>query len=154
MLIFLDIDGVMVPAKGWARPELMRDGFAMFSSNATQALQQIVGESDTVILTTSHKESYTHTEWLSLLSTRNIKVNKLKILPANTERLTRREEIERWCNLNPITEDVVILDDDSSLQNLPAYLKDRWIQTMPTIGLTTEHLSRFGELKAQKMELA
>ena len=32
MLLFLDIDGVMVPAKGWKSPELLNDGFPAFSS--------------------------------------------------------------------------------------------------------------------------
>jgi hypothetical protein len=31
MLIFLDIDGVMVPAKSWERPVLLKDGFPAFS---------------------------------------------------------------------------------------------------------------------------
>jgi hypothetical protein len=30
MLIFLDIDGVMVCVKGWKSPELLNDGFPAF----------------------------------------------------------------------------------------------------------------------------
>jgi hypothetical protein len=42
MLIFLDIDGVMVPAKGWQRPELLSDGFPVFSLNAVNALKKLI----------------------------------------------------------------------------------------------------------------
>ena len=63
MLIFLDIDGVMVPAKGWERPELLDDGFPVFSSRATRVLQNIISDGTTVMLTTSHKSTYTIDEW-------------------------------------------------------------------------------------------
>ncbi|MDI3318583.1 HAD domain-containing protein [Pinibacter soli] len=42
MLIFLDIDGVMVPAKGWKAPEMLSDGFPAFSNKATNALRNLV----------------------------------------------------------------------------------------------------------------
>ena len=38
MLLFLDIDGVMVPAKGWKSAELLEDGFPVFSTKATEIL--------------------------------------------------------------------------------------------------------------------
>ena len=44
MLIFLDIDGVMVPAKSWKSPELLDDGFPEFSSAATRVLNLIISE--------------------------------------------------------------------------------------------------------------
>ena len=31
MLVLLDIDGVMVPANSWKKPEFMDDGFPMFN---------------------------------------------------------------------------------------------------------------------------
>lgn len=42
MIIFLDIDGVMVPAKGWKVPDQLEDGFPVFSSKATKALQTVI----------------------------------------------------------------------------------------------------------------
>lgn len=63
MLIFLNIYGVMVPAKGWKSPELLRDEFPAFSSRASHILQGLISENTTVILTTSHKSNYTINEW-------------------------------------------------------------------------------------------
>lgn len=44
MLLFLDIDGVMVPAKSWETPALLVDGFPAFSSRAIAALQRLISE--------------------------------------------------------------------------------------------------------------
>lgn len=44
MLLFLDIDGVMVPAKSWERPALLDDGFPAFSSKTIAALQRLIFE--------------------------------------------------------------------------------------------------------------
>ena len=66
MLIFLDIDGVMVPAKGWKSPEFLSDGFPAFSNRATLVLQQLISEEVTVMLTTSHKSKYSIEEWKSI----------------------------------------------------------------------------------------
>ncbi|MFZ6024317.1 MAG: hypothetical protein ACOYVG_07650 [Bacteroidota bacterium] len=54
MLFFLDIHGVMVPAKSWKAPECLHDGFPAFSTRASRTLQQMMAEEDTVMLTTSH----------------------------------------------------------------------------------------------------
>jgi hypothetical protein len=50
MLLFLDIDGVMVPAKSWKNPELLNDGFPAFSSKASNALQHLISENPPLCL--------------------------------------------------------------------------------------------------------
>ena len=59
MLFFLDIDGVMIPAKSWKTPVFLEDGFPMFSSKAALALQSLITQEVTFILTTSHKAKFT-----------------------------------------------------------------------------------------------
>ena len=58
ILLFLDIDGVLVPAKWWKSPEFLTDGFPAFSNKATRTLQGLISEDTTVILTTSHKSNF------------------------------------------------------------------------------------------------
>lgn len=140
MLIFLDIDGVMVPAKSWTRPDLLSDGFAAFSTNATKVLQRLISADTTVILTTSHKSNYSIEEWKGIFKVRGIIIDKLSCLPANTGNLSRKEEIMNWLGLNKGNERYIIVDDDKSLNDLPAMLKDNLIQTSSHIGLTEEHL--------------
>lgn len=147
MLIFLDIDGVMVPAKGWKMPELLDDGFPVFSSKATYALQQLLSEESIVMLTTSHKSSFSIDEWKDIFKKRGISIENLGRLPVNINNKSRKEEIVNWFNLNNTNQDFVIIDDDRSLNELPDFLKERLVQTSPYIGLTEEHLpvvSRLG----------
>jgi hypothetical protein len=140
MLIFLDIDGVMVPAKGWERPELLDDGFPVFSSRATRVLQNIISDGTTVMLTTSHKSTYTIDEWKSIFEKRSIKITNLKSIGSNTNNLSRKDEILNWFNVNNVDEDYVIIDDDKSLNGLPVFLKDKLILTSSLVGLNDQHL--------------
>jgi len=140
MLFFLDIDGVMVPAKGWKSPEFLNDGFPAFSSKAILTLQNLISEEDTVMLTTSHKTKFSIEEWKSIFKNRGINIQKIKSLPENFNNLSRKDEIVNWFNVNSVKEDFVIIDDDKSLNDLPGSLKENLIQTSPYIGLTEEHV--------------
>ena len=139
MLLFLDIDGVMVPAKGWKTPELMQDGFPAFSKNATRILQRIITQEVTVLLTTSHKSRYNIEEWKAIFKTRGIDIENIKSLPANGGCVSRKEEIINWFEVNTIDSNFLIIDDDKSLQDLPVSLKANLVQPCPTIGLNETH---------------
>jgi HAD domain in Swiss Army Knife RNA repair proteins len=139
MLFFLDIDGVMVPAKGWKSPEILNDGFPAFSIKATSTLQRLISDDVTVVLTTSHKSKFSIDEWKSIFRNRGINIEKIKLLPENFNNLSRKDEIVNWFNGNTIDEDFVIIDDDKSLNELPDFLKKNFIQTSAYIGLTEEH---------------
>jgi hypothetical protein len=153
MLILLDIDGVMVPANSWKKPEFLNDGFPVFSYKATQALQRIISEtSAAILLTTSHKSSYEIKEWKNIFKLRGIKVNKINRLCENTNHLNRKEEIINWFNAkNGIYEDFIIIDDDKSLNALPKLLKNKLIQTSASVGLTDELANE--ALKIMKKEI-
>lgn len=137
MLIYLDIDGVMVPASSWRKLEILDDGFAEFSQRATDALNKIISNSNAdIVLTTSHKHSFTLEGWIEIFKTRGIIVNKLSRLPQNTTNLTRKEELLRWFTPENSREKFIIIDDDKSLNGLPEVLKNRLIQSSGSVGLT------------------
>jgi HAD domain in Swiss Army Knife RNA repair proteins len=140
MLILLDIDGVMVPANSWKKPEFLDDGFQMFSTNAIIALQKIISETNaTIVLTTSHKSKYNLNEWKNIFKKRNIKTKKIERLPENLDYLNRKEEIIRWYDSRTnIFEEFIIIDDEKSLNGLPKFLKNKLIQTNASLGLTNE----------------
>jgi hypothetical protein len=140
MLLFLDIDGVMVTAKAWKNPELLDDGFPAFSSKAVRALQCLISEDVTIMLTTSHKSNFSIEEWKKIFRNRGIDIAHVKSLPANIHNLSRKDEIVNWFSSNNVTEDFVLIDDDKSLNDLPNFLKGNLVQTSPYIGLTEEHL--------------
>lgn len=74
MLLFLDIDGVIVPAKSWERTELLDDGFPAFSKKAMRVLRDLVSDDTTIMLTTSHKSNYSLDEWKHIFEKRSINV--------------------------------------------------------------------------------
>ncbi len=140
MLILLDIDGVMVPANSWKRPEFLSDGFAAFSSKSTDALKKIILATNAhIILTTSHKSKYTLLQWIEMFRSRGININNIDRLTDNYSNLNRKQEILDWYNSNAITnEHFVILDDDKSLNALPTELKEHLVLTSALVGLTEE----------------
>jgi hypothetical protein len=141
MFILLDIDGVMVPAASWRRPELLNDGFPKFSNTAISSLQRIISETGaTIMLTTSHKSSYDLSQWKDIFSNRGINANIDK-LPDNYLSLNRRQEIAIWLNTNSYSE-FIIIDDDTSLNDLPAIYKDHLVLTSPMVGLNNDAASK------------
>ncbi len=138
MLILLDIDGVMVPASSWKRPEFESDGFPRFSRKAITGLQKIISETGAeILLTTSHKSSYYVGQWRNMFFTRGLLNVKISKLNKNSNHLTRREEVMRWVAKNNEKE-FVIIDDDKTLNSLPPRIKSRLIQTSSTVGLNEE----------------
>ncbi|MEP6647751.1 MAG: HAD domain-containing protein [Saprospiraceae bacterium] len=149
MLIFLDIDGVMVPSKSWERPELLTDGFPAFSAKATTILKSLISEDTTVLLTTSHKSRFTFQQWKRIFASRGIQLQTLKVLENNTRNLSRKDEILQWFTLNVISEDFLIIDDDKSLNALPIYLKSNLILTKPMIGLVDNDLEVYRSVQSR-----
>ena len=140
MLILLDIDGVMVVANSWQKPEFMADGFPAFNAKAVKALQRILKETNaSVMLTTSHKSKYKVAELKGLLKTRGINAQKVQKLRSNSLKKTRAEEILDWYKKNDQkNEGFVIIDDDKMLNNLPERIKQNLILTSSFVGLTDD----------------
>jgi len=141
MLILLDIDGVMVPAKSWSSPPALGDGFYVFNSKSVAALNEIItGSQARILLTTSHKFNFTLEKWRSIFNNRGIPIKSIDRLPKNTNHLNRLEEITSWFAASESVEDFVIIDDDKTLNDLPEILKKRLIQTKALIGLNSSHV--------------
>lgn len=137
MLILLDIDGVMVPANSWKRPEILEDNFMNFSLQATKALEKIISSTSAdILLTTSHKDSFSLNQWKKIFENRNINIRKIGKLPKNINNLNRKDEVLDWFTSNNIAQNFIIIDDDKSLNSLPGFLKNRLVQTSATVGLT------------------
>ena len=140
MLILLDIDGVMVSAKSWSSPMILEDGFSVFKANAKSTLNALIKVTNAkIVLTTSHKYRFTIEEWQNIFRVRGIKIDEIDRLPKNEDYLSRKEEIINWYSTSNL-EQFVIIDDDSTLHELPKFLKERWVRTKPIIGLTKNHL--------------
>jgi hypothetical protein len=140
MLILLDIDGVMVPANSWKKPEFHEDGFPMFNSRSVSALQKIISETGaSLLLTTSHKSKYNLTQWRNIFKSRGIKAKHIHRLSSNSLLSNRKDEILNWYTAEHIpNEEFVIIDDDKLLNELPVNIKNNLVLTSSSIGLTDE----------------
>ncbi|MDB5156103.1 MAG: hypothetical protein JWR50_810 [Mucilaginibacter sp.] len=140
MLILLDIDGVLVSANSWKKPEFMEDGFPMFNARSVKALQRILSETNaSVLLTTSHKSKYKVAQWKDLLKSRGISAKKIHRLTSNSLQTSRKDEILQWYNHKRIpNEEFVIIDDDKMLNDLPENIKQNLVLTTPSVGLTDD----------------
>ncbi len=155
MLIFLDIDGVMVTAKSWQRPDILEDGFVDFSPKAVRVIQDILSQNadTTIILTTSHKSRFSLSQWKIIFERRGLNVNKLESLNDNTDFQSRKVEILNWFDSNDIHEDFIIIDDDKSLNDLPKIYKDRLILTSSLVGLNESHWANIQNIGSTKLSL-
>ncbi len=140
MVILLDIDGVMVPANSWKKPEFLEDGFPMFNSRSVIALQKIISETDaSLLLTTSHKSKYNISQWRNIFLSRGINAKHIDRLTTNSLDSSRKEEILNWYTAEHTpNEEFVIIDDDKLLNGLPANIKNNLVLTSPSVGLTEE----------------
>ncbi|MFZ4680138.1 MAG: HAD domain-containing protein, partial [Flavobacterium sp.] len=108
-----------------------------------------------IVLTTSHKSTYSLPQWQKIFKKRGIDVNVVGKLDDNITFLSRKEEILNWQNKNSNITDYVILDDDKSLNGLPSNIKEKLVLTSPMVGLTADDaLSAIETLKKSELVYA
>jgi len=139
MKVFLDIDGVMVHANPHRSIELEDDGFYRFDFKAISAINSI--DNAEIILSTSHRHRFTIHEWEKIFKKRGIHFISISIIETeNLYNVSRREEIERWVEIKHYSvNEIIIIDDDKSLNGLPKPLKDRVVLTSPYRGLDDDY---------------
>lgn len=139
--ILLDIDGVMVSAAGWKPVEFDSDGFYKFNFLAQKKLDWLLQETGArIILITSHRNKYSTWEWHNVFRRRFEFLNSVQSIDdLNTNKTSNRlDDVLGWVNVYGHNSRYVIIDDDSSLESLPANIKNHWVKTYPTIGLNED----------------
>ncbi|MDR2270179.1 MAG: hypothetical protein LBF27_04655 [Sphingobacterium sp.] len=148
MIFFLDIDGVMVHANLHRLVEQATDGFYIFSSTAVETFNTIfIAKEDQIILSSSHRFRYTIAEWKKIFLDRDIRIGSLKLLDDVKQhlnhRFTRKDQVLGQIVRQGLqTEEIIIIDDDKSLNELPQALKSRLVLTSSYIGLTEKDLPK------------
>lgn len=141
MVILLDIDGVLVTEPAWKKVETGLDGFMLFNKRSAENLAFILAATNAaVVLTTTHRISFSVERWLEIFSLRGIEINnisKLNTKQSLAEMQDRGTEIKDWVDNNGY-ENYVIIDDDPSINNLPNAIKQRWISIKPYVGIDEE----------------
>ena len=142
MTILLDIDGVLVTTPSWRATEHLPDGFLKFNEKAASNLSRIIDKTNAgIVLTTTHRISYSVDKWKELLQTRGIfpsSITKLNDLTTLSDMADRATEIKEWVDKQSIDKIFVIIDDDLSINSLPTSIKEKFVLTKPMIGLDEE----------------
>lgn len=124
---------------------MAQDGFSQFNAIAVEILNEIISKVEKVelILSTSHRFRFPVLEWMEIFKRRMIFADRISILDIQPEeRSNRKKEIVNWmdiCQYNP--EEVLIIDEDKSLNGLPQNLKERLLLTNPYTGLNNANYS-------------
>lgn len=130
MICLLDIDGVMVPLKGWKVIENLDDDFPPFTDEAVEALQML--KPTEIILTTSHRFRFSIDKWKQIFERRGIVVEKI----SRVSDLDKFDAIIEWF-VNNSCDNFLIIDDDARLNALSERFRKKLILTRSSIGLTT-----------------
>ena len=134
MRVFLDIDGVMVHGNPNKRVEMAEDGFYVFLDEAVDVFNTIPVEE--IILSTSHKNRFTLEQWNELLKNRGLQFDKVSRIESESLTRSRRDEIMWWIAKRSYdTNEIIILDDDKTLNGLAPFLKERVVLTSSFRGL-------------------
>lgn len=135
MIVFLDIDGVMVHANPHRKVDMEDDGFYRFKSEAVSAINTI--KDAEIILSTSHRLRFSLSEWRKLFKRRGVNFRKISIIDSEYSiYMSRKDEIEIWIERHHLDyNNLIIIDDDKSLNNLKSPLRDRVVLTKPYVGL-------------------
>ena len=150
MKILLDIDGVLVITPGWRKPEIENDGFLKFDENAARNLAKIISETNaSIILTTTHRISYSTEKWKIILKNRGINptsISKINEAENIYDLKKRASEIKDWVENQIDLEKYVVIDDDKSINTLPTEIKQNCVITDSLIGLDSDAMVKVFEI--------
>lgn len=141
--MFLDIDGVMVHANPHKLVEMEEDGFYKFKPIAISIINSI--KNAEIILSTSHRFRFSIEQWIEMFRNRGLQFDSLSIIDIKPSfKASRKDEIEEWINKNQYNyKEIIIIDDDRSLNDLSESLKNRLVLTNSYMGLNNlEELER------------
>jgi hypothetical protein len=99
--------------------------------------KMIAATGASIVITSSHKSSFSLPQWNMIFRNRGI-VTGISKLEDNRDALSRKDEITRWFGKHQPAGPFVIIDDDTSLNDLPKDLKSRLVLTKSLVGLNEE----------------
>jgi len=138
--ILLDLDGVLITTPSWKPDNLHEDGYSDFNREAVQNLNILLSEVDAELwLSSTRRLGKTLEEFNLIFSNRNIQQSIKGFLPAGTLGENRLIEVEAFLD-HEFPKNFLILDDDTSLNELEDYRKKFWVKTDRLIGFNEEKL--------------
>jgi len=139
--ILLDLDGVLITNLAWKADEMANDGYSKFNDKCVRCFNSLIERIDSfeLWLSSSRRKVMSLEEFNVIFENRGIATFLTGFVPVPKDDISRRAEVEAFARARKETE-LLIIDDDSSLQGLSPGLKSRWIATNPFQGFTEENM--------------
>ena len=142
-IIFLDLDGVLVPARLLCRVTAQRESLAeALEPRAIALLNDLVARAKAqIVISSSWRELFELAELRTLLEHAGLCGLIVDMTPIGTpaggaRAAARGHEIQQWLDQHPAVSSFVILDDAADM----AHLTHRWIRTDIETGLQPHHV--------------
>ena len=145
-IVFLDFDGVVMPAKSiseaWANNRKFIKHEVTFNKECTDRLNTILERSnaDLVICSGWRNEEYIQAHMVEVLIANGVRLNPLKYLGITPDINNghRGYEIQAWIESNKFLGKFVIIDDEEDMMPMMDYL----VNTNSGLGITDEDVEK------------
>lgn len=138
--IFLDLDGVLITTPAWQQDVIAEDGYSVFKPKLVNNLNTLLTKWDfEIVLSSSRRKAHSLEQFNMYFENRGILHKISAYTPISVEKKSRKEEIEQYIFDNSI-QNFLILDDDTSLNNLDKRFKDKLVLTKHMLGFNYEKL--------------
>lgn len=140
IILFLDLDGVLITTPSWKKDELAADGYSKFNDKCIEYLNVLLSKFDLdIYLSSTRRATKTIEEFNAIFNHRNIATTITAFLPENSNYVSRGEEIENFIQENQLIK-YLIIDDDKSLMNCSSIIKENVVLTNYYEGFNAEKL--------------
>ncbi len=129
LTLILDLDGVLITTPTWKSDVLHEDGYSDFGADCVARLNQLLSTVPCEIwLSSTRRQCMTVTRWTETFRVRGVQQGVGGVLPQASGRPSRAEELQAFVASQPSTPYLVI-DDDSSILDLPVAIRERCVVT-------------------------
>ena len=138
LILFLDLDGVLITSPPWRPGEIDKDGYSTFNKICIENLNKLLDEGYfEIYLTSARRRTKAKDEMNKIFKTRGVGSKIKDYIPISEKRISRKQEIEDFINENEVRR-FLIIDDDKSLNTFEP--KTNLIQTDYLKGFTSDKL--------------
>ncbi len=97
IILFLDIDGVLITTPSWKKDEILNDGYSKFNPACVQNLNSLLKSQDFEIwISSSRRQTKTERELNQIFKKRGINQEIAGFLPISKKKISRKIEIETF----------------------------------------------------------
>lgn len=138
--LLLDLDGVLITTPAWRANELAADGYAVFDAQAVACLKELLAVANFELwLSSSRRKGKSLEEFQAIFEARGIAA-LTGLLPVYPSSFSRKEELQAFIP-SLQGQDLLIIDDDKSLNGLAPAYKKRLVLTQYHQGFREEQLT-------------